>query len=127
MAAPDIILVADRAEAEVEAVTGVYFAADAFFQVDRIVAAAREIELADHFDRLALDRALAELASSQRAIAAEALSTGKRGEDAVLAWVALRGREIVRARSDVHEIAASGLTLSKLAVAVGLLSALAKS
>jgi glutamate dehydrogenase len=127
MAAPDIILVADQAKAKAEAVTSAYFAADAFFQVDRILAAAREIELVDHFDRLALDRALAELASSQRLIAAEVLSTGKRGEEAVHAWVAKRGREIERARSNVHEIAGSGLTLSKLAVAVGLLSDLAKS
>jgi glutamate dehydrogenase len=127
VAAPDIVLVADRTKQKVEAVTGVYFAAGAYFQLDRIVAAAQEIELGDHFDRLALDRALVELASSQRAIAAEALSTGKSGEEAVQAWVALRGREVERVRASVHEIAASGLSLSKLAVAVGLLADLASA
>jgi glutamate dehydrogenase len=127
MAAPDIVLVADRAGAKAAVVTGVYFAAGAYFQLDRIVAAAREIEVADHFDRLALDRALAELASSLRAITAEALSTGKGGDAAIQSWVALRERDVERARANVHEIAASGLSLSKLAVAVGLLGDLAKS
>jgi glutamate dehydrogenase len=127
MAAPEIVLVADRAGAKAATVTGVYFAAGAYFQLDRIVAAAREIEVADHFDRLALDRALAELASSLRAITAEAISTGKGGDAAIQSWVALRERDVERARTNVHEIAASGLSLSKLAVAVGLLRDLAKS
>ena len=127
VAAPDIVLVADRTRQNVETVTSVYFAAGAYFQLDRIVAAAQGIELSDHFDRLALDRALVELASSLRAIAGQALSTGKRGDEAVQAWVALRGREVERVRASVHEIASSGLSLSKLAVAVGLLADLAKA
>jgi len=125
--ATDIILVADRAKQKIADVTGVYFAAGAYFKLDRILSAAQSVELTDHFDRLALDRALVEIASSQRTIAAAALATGKTGTEAVKAWVGQRGREIERVRDSVHEIASSGMSLSKLAVAVGLLADLAKT
>jgi glutamate dehydrogenase len=127
VAAPDIVLVAERTGKDVEAVTGVYFAAGAYFRLASVVAAATEIEVIDHFDRLALDRALVELAAIQRDIAAEALATGKRGTEAVQAWVALRRQDVERVQASVDEIAASGLSLSKLAVAVGLLADLAKA
>jgi glutamate dehydrogenase len=126
-AAPDIVLVADGTKKPIEAVTSTYFAASAFFRLDQIGEAARKIELSDHFDRLALDRTLVEIAASQRRITAEALASGKSGDAAVRAWVERRGREIVRAHASILEIAGSGLTLSKLAVAVGLLGDLAKS
>jgi glutamate dehydrogenase len=128
-AAPDIVLVADQTRTQVQAVTATYFALVAYFRLDRIVAAARAIEVKDHFDRLALDRALSEIASSARALSAEALSlgTGTTGEAAVHAWVGRRGHEIERGRKTIHDIAGSGLTLSKLAVVVGLLADLSKT
>lgn len=126
-AAPDIVRIADECKQPAEAVTAVYFAVGGYFRLDRIVQAAREIELADHFDRLAFDRALAEMASSQHRLAAEALSTGKTGEAAVAAWAERRGQEVERVRKNIHDIADSGLSLSKLAVAVGLLADFAKA
>ena len=125
--ATDIILVADRAKRKIEDVTGVYFAAGAYFRLDRILSAAQSIELTDHFDRLALDRALVDIAASQRAIASAALATGQSGSDAVTAWVGQRARDIERVRDSVHDIAESGLSLSKLTVAVCLLADLAKT
>jgi glutamate dehydrogenase len=124
--APDIVLIADRTQKPVETVTGVYFAAGAYFQIDRIIEAARLIEVADHFDRLALDRALVEIAASMRRLTAEMLATGANGAAAVETWVDRRRREVERVRTGIHEIAASGLTLSKLAVAVSLLADLAE-
>jgi glutamate dehydrogenase len=127
VAAPDIIMVADETKQPIETVTAVYFAVGAYFRLHRIVGAAQSIEIKDHFDRLALDRALVQIASSERALTAEALATGKTGEDAVHSWVGQRARKVERARTAIHDIAAGGLTLSKLAVAVGTLSDLAKS
>ncbi len=126
VAAPDIVLIADRTQKPVETVTGVYFAAGAYFQIDRIIEAARLIEVADHFDRLALDRALVEIAASMRRLTAEMLATGATGAAGVEAWVDRRRREVEHVRAGIHEIAASGLTLSKLAVAVSLLADLAE-
>ncbi len=57
-AAPDIVLVADRAKKPIAEVTATYFAAEAFFQLDRVAGAVPGIVVSDYFDRLALDRAL---------------------------------------------------------------------
>jgi glutamate dehydrogenase len=120
-------MVADATKRPIEAVTATYFAVAAYFRLHRVIDAAQSIELKDHFDRLALDRALVQITSSERALTGEALATGEIGEEGVRAWASRRGREIDRARAAIHDIAGSGLTLSRLAVAVGLLSDLAKS
>jgi glutamate dehydrogenase len=125
-AAPDIILAADATAKPIEAVTSVYFAVGAYFRLDELGAAARAIELTDHFDRVALDRALMELAAAQRRLSAEVLAGGKQGTDAVQAWVAARGHEVERVRTSVQEIAGRGLTLSRFVVAAGLLSDLVR-
>jgi glutamate dehydrogenase len=126
-AAPDIVNVADTTKKPIESVSSVYFAVGGFFQIDRIVEAAHAIELADHYDRLALDRTLSEIALSQRRLTAEVLATGQTGADAMSAWKQARGPRIERTRASVHDIEGSGASLSKLAVAVGLLADLAKN
>ena len=52
---------------------------------------------------------------------------GAAGAEAVQAWVAPRRAEVDRIRASVHEIASTGLTLSKLAVAASLLGDLVKN
>jgi glutamate dehydrogenase len=129
-AAADAVLIADRTGRPVEEVAAIYFAASAYFQLDRIVAAAADIKLTDYFDRLALDRALDAIGDAARRIAAE--MAGARGASgaaagaAVAAWVERKGASVERARSAVHEVAASGLTVSKLAVAASMLGDLAR-
>jgi glutamate dehydrogenase len=125
-AAPDIVLVADRAGQNVAEVTATYFAAESFFRLDRIARAARGIVISDYFDRLALDRALDSIGDAERRITAAMAGNGIAGAQAVEAWVASRKHEVDRIRSSVHEIANSGLTLSKLAVAASLLGDLVK-
>jgi glutamate dehydrogenase len=125
-AATDIILVADRTGKPVAEVTATYFAAEAFFRLDRITAAAGEIKTGDYFDRLALDRALDFIGDAERRITAAMVETGASGEAAVESWVKPRATEVGRIRAAVHEIAGSGLTISKLSVAASLLGDLAK-
>ncbi len=60
-----------------------------------------------------------------RRLAAEMARTGGSGTDAVTAWVERRDG-VERVRQAVHEIAASGLTLSKLTVAASMLGDLAR-
>jgi glutamate dehydrogenase len=127
MAATDIVLVADRTKRPVAEVTATYFAAEAFFRIDRIAAAASEIKTTDYFDRLALDRALDSIGDAERRITAAMVATGASGEAAVEAWIKPRAAEIDRIRTAVHEIAGSGLTLSKLSVAASLLGDLVKN
>jgi glutamate dehydrogenase len=125
-AAPDVVLVADRTGKPVAEVAATYFAAGAFFKLDRIAAAARAIAVADYFDRLALDRALDAIGAAERRLAAQMVANGHAGSAAVEAWVAARRSEVIRIRTAIDEIAGSGLTLSKLAVAASLLGDLVR-
>ena len=125
--APDIVLVADRTGKAVGEVAATYFAAGAFFRLDRITSAAAGIPIADYFDRLALDRARDSIGDAERRLAAAMVGNGAAGVGAVEAWVAPRKHEVERIRLAIHEIAGSGLTLSKLAVTASLLGDLVKN
>jgi glutamate dehydrogenase len=125
-AAPDIVLVADRAKKPVGEVTATYFATEAFFQLDQIANAVPGIVVSDYFDRLALDRALDSIGDAERRLTAAMVGNGSAGAGAVEEWVKPRQAEVERIRSAIHEIAGSGLTLSKLSVAASLLGDLAR-
>ena len=130
-AAPDIVLVADQGHKPVGEVTATYFATEAFFQLDRVIGAVPGIVVSDYFDRLALDRALDSIGDAERRLTAAMVGNGKSGEGlagagAVDEWVKPRRTEVERIRAAIHEIAGSGLTLSKLSVAASLLGDLAR-
>ena len=57
---------------------------------------------------------------------ARMVADGGAGAEAVDAWVAAHKTDVERIRTAIHEIAASGLTLSKVTVAASLLSDLVK-
>jgi glutamate dehydrogenase len=123
--APDIVQVADRTGRAVAEVTQTFTATVRYFRLGRIVDAARDIATSDYFDRLALDRSRDLLGAAVRRLTAEMLASGESGIGAVESWVAHRRTEVERIRASMHEIADSGLTLSKLAVAASLLGDLA--
>jgi glutamate dehydrogenase len=125
--APDIVMVADRTGRGIAEVAATYFAAAAFFRLDRIVGAARGIVIADYFDRLALDRALDSIGEAERRLTAAMMANAGAGRAAVEAWVAPRKAEVERISMAINEIANSGLTLSKLSVAASLLGDLARA
>ncbi|MDR3422342.1 MAG: NAD-glutamate dehydrogenase [Xanthobacteraceae bacterium] len=125
-AAPDIVTVADRTGKAVGEVAATYFATGAFFHLDQIASAAGNIPISDYFDRLALDRVRDSIGDAERRLTAAMVGNGAAGADAVGAWVAPRKSEVERIRGAIHEIANSGLTLSKLAVAASLLGDLVK-
>jgi glutamate dehydrogenase len=127
VAAPDIVMVADRTGRPIAEVAATYFAAAAFFRLDQIVAAARSIVISDYFDRLALDRALDSIGEAERQLTAAMTANAGAGRAAVEAWVAPRKAEVERISMAINEIANSGLTLSKLSVAASLLGDLAKT
>src|SRR5262249_57597045 len=70
VAAPDIVMVAERTGQGIAEVAAIYFAAAAFFRLDHIVSAARGIVISDYFDRLALDRALDSIGDAERRLTA---------------------------------------------------------
>ena len=125
-AATDIVLVADRAQKPVAEVTATYFATEAFFQLDQIANAVPGIVVTDYFDRLALDRAVDSIGDAERRLTSAMVGNGVAGAGAVEEWVKPRQAEVERIRAAIHEIAGSGLTLSKLSVAASLLGDLAR-
>jgi glutamate dehydrogenase len=126
-AATDIALVADRTGTAVRDAASTYFAIGTFFHLDRIADAAGTIPIADYFDRLALDRARDSIGDTERRLTASILGNGAAGAAALAAWLEPRKGEVERVCMAVQEIANSGLTLSKLAVAASLVGDLAKS
>src|SRR5262249_42483004 len=112
-AATHIALVAPRTPKPLADVAATHFALPAFFRIERIVIPARDIRLADYFDRLALDRALDQIGDALRRLTGEMMSAGTPGNDAVERWVEGHAHAVGRARQAMHEIATSGMTLSK--------------
>ncbi len=125
-AAPDIVLIADRTGRQVGEVAATYFAAGSYFRLDRITGAASTIPIADYYDRLALDRARDSIGDAERRLTAAMVANGAVGAEAVAAWAARCERDVERIRLAILDIAGSGLTLSKLAVAASLLGDLVK-
>ncbi|MGE3897371.1 MAG: NAD-glutamate dehydrogenase, partial [Variibacter sp.] len=125
-AAPDIVLIAERTQKPVSDVAATYFAAGAFFGLDRIREPAQAIHVTDYFDRLALDRALDSIAEAERRITAQMVADGASGAAAVETWVKPRAADIARIRNAVDDIAATPLTISKLSVAASLVGDLVK-
>jgi glutamate dehydrogenase len=124
VAAPDIVLVADRSRNPVNRVAATYFAVAAFFGIQRLSGA--EIPAADYFDRLALDRARDVIGDAERKLTAAVLEAGTWGAPAVEAWAAKHRAEVDRVRSAIGAMASSGLTVSKLAVAASMLEDLTR-
>ncbi|WP_454915638.1 NAD-glutamate dehydrogenase [Xanthobacter sediminis] len=126
-AASDIALLAQTTGRPIPDVASTFFAAGRYFDVDDLIAQARSIAAPDYYDRLALDRALAQLETVLRRISGQILAAGGAGAAGLEAYVAAHRDEVERMRSTVRDIAASGLSLSKLTLAASLLGDLVRS
>ena len=126
VSAPDIVVVAERTNRAISDTETTFFAAEANFRLDRIIAGARSVAANDNYERLAIDRAVDQIAAAERRLVASMLATGDSGQQAAGNWLAAHP-EATRIRRAVEEIAASGLTLAKLTVAANLLGDLVKS
>jgi glutamate dehydrogenase len=120
VSAPDIVTVAGRTNRAIGDTAATFFAAETNFRLDRIIAAARGVPANDYFERLAIDRAVDQIAAAERKLVADVLATGQSGQQAAENWLAAHPRA-ARIRHSVEEIATSGLTLAKLTVAANLL------
>jgi glutamate dehydrogenase len=125
VSAPDIVTVAGRAQRAIAETATAFFAAEASFRLDSIIAAAHRVPASDFFERLAIDRAVDQIAAAERRLVVDMLATGQSGQQAAENWLAAHP-EATRIRRSVEEIAASGLTLAKLMVATNSLGDLVK-
>ena len=126
--ATDIVAVAARTQSPVAVAAGAFFGVLDLFGLGAIIEAGGRIALADRFDRMALDRALANLIRAQRDLTADVLGFARGDYNTRLAaWRASRPDAIDRAVAAVAGLTGGEMTVSRLSVAAGLLSDLARS
>ena len=123
----DAVLIAERTGRPIGQAAATLFSVADHFQLGEVIWAALGVPASDHYDRLAIDRALDQLGVAARsmAVAALAASPGASGPEAVTAW-AEASPDAARVRRAVLEISGSGLTLARLSVAASLLADLAR-
>src|SRR5690606_16832019 len=114
----DIVLVADRAGVPVLDAAAAFFGVLDTFKLGRVIDAGGRIVLADRFDRMALDRALANLMRAQRDLTADVLAAGTGDiESRLAAWQAANPAAIDRITAAVQGLTEGDMTVSRLSVA----------
>lgn len=120
---PDIAAVAQAANVDIAAAAKAYFDISEAFRIGRIEDAARSVSVADYYDGLALARATDLISQARRGIAVSALTQHGKKADPAKEWLASRGSRLDEVRQRMANIVETGdLTVSRLAVAAGLLS-----
>ncbi len=123
---PDMVAIADRTDMALGAVATVYFAIADHFRIGRLEDQARSLDVRDYYDRLALDRARQILGEAHRRITAAVLASSDGEADPLETWIAQRPTDVERTARTTRDIAEKGrLSVSRLAVAAGLLADLA--
>jgi len=117
----DIVLVAERAGVAIEAAGRAYFGVAGLFDIFSIMDAGRGMVLADRYERMALDRALANLNRALRDLTSDVLAAG--GLDN---WRDQHQAAIARTVGAVGDLVHGTATVSRLSVAAGLLADLAR-
>ncbi|HEY8593910.1 MAG TPA: NAD-glutamate dehydrogenase [Devosiaceae bacterium] len=126
--ASDIVLVSEKTGQPVNDAARAYFLVLETFSLDRLTHLGGRLALSDRFDRMALDRALANLARAQREITCDVLASGEDQAAGRLArWRDARAAEIDRNVRMVRDLTEGDLTVSRLTVAAGLLSDLVRT
>jgi glutamate dehydrogenase len=125
-AAPDIVLVAEDTGRPLPETAATYYALADRFRLEPLAAAARRVPAGDIFDRVALERAIAGIGATHRALCRDVIRNGGSGADAVGHWCEARGQALGRTETALDNILGSGLTLSKVMVATSLLGDLGR-
>jgi glutamate dehydrogenase len=125
----DIVEVARELGRDVADVAANYFAAGARFSLDWMRSVSRQIKPADHWERIALVRLMADLRAQQSEIGAAALTldAAKPGAASIAKWAKENAETAKRADQLIAELKASGaLSVAKLAVASSQLATVSK-
>ena len=117
----DVIDIADIVERKEDEVAELYYAMDAHLGIDRLLSAVTELERGDRWHSLARLALRDELYGSLRTLVLDVLTGAEPGEtcpEMIEDWEMSNGSRLVRARSALDEIFASGsLDLATLSVA----------
>ncbi|KXF76484.1 NAD-glutamate dehydrogenase [Paramesorhizobium deserti] len=123
---PDIALIAYRSKSDLIAAAKAYFTITEAFRIARIEEAARAIPITDYYDGMALARANDTIAQATRAITIAALTRFGEEKNPAAIWLDSGSMQVEAIRQRMTVLAEGGdLTVSRLAVAAGLMSDLA--
>lgn len=114
---PDIVMIAEGTEADLNAAAQAYFEVATYFRIGAIDQLARELDIADYYDGLALDRARTVLANAHRNLATKAILAGD-----FSSWLGDHEAAVKRTVGTVSEILDGELSVSKFSVAASLLA-----
>ncbi|MBV9112422.1 MAG: NAD-glutamate dehydrogenase [Hyphomicrobiales bacterium] len=126
--APDIVVIAGTSGKPIDAVAMAHFGIDDMLGIGALVAAAGRMPLADAYDRLARDRAVATIGAAHRGITAKivALHASEEAPGSALDAFLAADANVARARERLVLLAASPPSIARLTVAAGLLDDLAR-
>jgi glutamate dehydrogenase len=124
--APDIVLITEHTQQALSKVAKIYFAVDGSLGLGLVLAGARRIACDDEYDRTALSKSIEQVERARRSLVTQIVASATGDEQAAVTnWLALRGGHGSRTGAVLADMAAGGMTLSKLIVAASLLTALA--
>ncbi|MES2905921.1 MAG: NAD-glutamate dehydrogenase, partial [Pseudomonadota bacterium] len=113
--ATDIVLASEKTKTSLLDAARAFYEAGELFGLSDIYALAKGLKAKSYFERLALDRAVADLSIANRRMAINILQAGGMAE-----WQRLKGDGWKRAQQTLQQIIGGGdLTVSKLTVAAG--------
>jgi glutamate dehydrogenase len=126
--APDIVVIAGTSGKPIEAVAVAHFGVDDMLGIGALSTAASKMPLADAYDRLARDRAVATIGTAHRGITAKvvALHATDDAPGAALDAFMAKDPNVARARERLGALAASAPSIARLTVAAGLLEDLSR-
>jgi glutamate dehydrogenase len=125
--ASDVVTVSERVGVPVQHGATAFFGVLATFDLMNVIEQGRSLRLADRFERMALDRALANLVRAQRDLTVDVLRSDVGNVAERLAnWTGARQAGVERTAAAVADLTQGTLTVSRLSVAAGLLADLAR-
>jgi glutamate dehydrogenase len=125
---PEIMLISERSGAALSRATEVYFHATDTFRVNRFLEAGERFGTADHYENLAIIRALQQIAAARRDIVTIALQAHGAEDRPLEAWLASDRLRLNRISSELMALSEGGdTTLAKMMVAASLFSDLAQA
>jgi glutamate dehydrogenase len=123
--AANVVLIADRAGQRIDAAAKAYFAVSDRFGFGRIDRMTGEIETADYYEGLALQKARDSLEVAHRDLAQKVIANGSGGN--VAAWESGAGERVTATAEQVEKIVSDRRpSMAKVTVAASLLSELAR-
>ncbi|MGN7295300.1 NAD-glutamate dehydrogenase [Rhizobium sp. SAFR-030] len=124
---PEIMLISERSGAPLARATEVYFHATETFRVNRFLAAGERFNAADHYENLAIIRALQQIAAARRDIVTTALAQHGKDRKPLEAWLASDRVRLNRISSELLGLGdAADTTLARMMVAASLFTDLAQ-